>query len=740
MSTADFSTALSAQGLMLEAEPVADSEFHRAHVDGHKQRTSNGWYVLDVAGKRGAFGDHKAGSHHVWSAKKDDNSKYKHSPSTQPQKLFSSAKEANPKHPYLVAKGIPAYGIRQEGQRLVIPLRDVFGGIHSLQYIDYEGNKKFLKGYPKKGFFTIVEKSSAIVSTINVAEDSKNNPTCYINTQQVNSGSTSGSPAIDLLRNSGSPAVDLLRNSKFPDTNTEKVIYICEGYATAVSICEATNATVYAALDAGNLLPVAENLKNSLRDDTQIIIAADYDTVGLSKAKAVSATLGCLYTYPELKGHDFNDMSKAAGPEAVQRKLGVTIREELQSAPSAWEEDLILTKDGAPSNRNGAEKNVAIYLSNLHEFSKALALNEFSSETVWVSPAPWHTKKAKDFPPNGLSLNNDDSIHIKTLLDKYNFFPSTNAVIEGARRVALSNSFHPIKQYFRSIAPWDGINRLERFFPDYCGSKDSSYEQELGKKIFTAIVSRVYKPGCKFDYFPILMGTQGRLKSTLVETIAIHEDWYADNLGDVSHKDVVLRMRSKLIIESPELSIFKKADYDTVKAFLSRKVDRDRMSHEKLATDYPRQCIFMGTANGEAFLNDPTGGRRMWPIELTTLDIEAVKKDLKQLYAQALVLFKEGEPLYFDEDTEALAEEERSDFYQIDEWENLVSAWITQEKLTRLTGSMVWEDCLKKDITYFERKDQKRIASILRHLDFHRKKIRMASGKIVSGYVHGGTN
>ena len=57
-------------------------------------------------------------------------------------------------HPYLNDKEVKAYGIASDGHRLLIPLRDIEGNLWSIQYIDINGYKQFLKGGRKKGMFS----------------------------------------------------------------------------------------------------------------------------------------------------------------------------------------------------------------------------------------------------------------------------------------------------------------------------------------------------------------------------------------------------------------------------------------------------------------------------------------------------------------------------------------------------------------------------------------------------------
>ncbi len=71
--------------------------------------------------------------------------------------LWDSYPEATDDNPYLQRKGITNYGLRQEGDRLVVPVLDAQLKIAGLQYIDAAGGKKFLAGTKKKGSFFVID-------------------------------------------------------------------------------------------------------------------------------------------------------------------------------------------------------------------------------------------------------------------------------------------------------------------------------------------------------------------------------------------------------------------------------------------------------------------------------------------------------------------------------------------------------------------------------------------------------
>lgn len=398
-----------------------------------------------------------------------------------------------------------------------------------------------------------------------------------------------------------------------------------------------------------------------------------------------------------------------------------------------WRDSLIKSKGGVVSRTNFGTKNTEIHLDNLPNFRDKLAVNLFSMDTIWRRPAPWHKPTVLTGEIDKV-LDDDDLIRMREALNQVGFDPTTSHVLEASRAVSLRNEYHPVKEYFEKLPVWDGVSRLAGFFPELCGAEDCAYSQQLGVKIFTAIVARIYNPGCKFDYLPIFIGEQGIGKSTLLEAIAIKPQWYTDNLGAIDNKDVILRMRSKLIVENAELTMFDKNDPNTVKAFLSRRVDRDRLPYDRLPRDLPRQCIIIATTNKDRFLQDETGNRRMWPVELTKINLPGVKKLLPLFYAEAIARFKAGEALYLDtkaaNDIALTKQEER---FNSDDWEPKVEEWVDTHKHKKLTIGMVWEGCFMGNITHCGFREQKRIGSVLRRLGWVRASVQI-DGKIHSGF------
>lgn len=270
----DFKAAMEVAGLSTKYPIIPDGKLHRFRVEGDRAGSENGWYVLyDDGVSGGAFGCWKRGVSETWCAKSDreltqaqreqnrrrmiEAQKVHETEETKRHKaardkafyIWKASPPAPDNHPYLVKKGVNNHGLRLHKGLLVIPMRDSAGNLHSLQFIDGDGNKRFLSGGRKKG--------------------------CYF---------ALGAPTESLC--------------------------IAEGFATAATIYESTGLALAVAFDAGNLLTVAQSIRAKF-PYIEIILCADNDentpgNPGLTKAREAAAAVGALLAVPPCSG-DFND-------------------------------------------------------------------------------------------------------------------------------------------------------------------------------------------------------------------------------------------------------------------------------------------------------------------------------------------------------------------------------------------------------------------------------------------------
>lgn len=286
-----FLDAMRAAGVGTPRELVADGRLHRFQGDGDRKGHRNAYYVLhDDRQPAGAFGSWRLGIRETWcangdrrtlpraerrrlaeniaEAKRQGEAERRNSQEATARRaamLWSDAGPADPAHPYLVVKQVRPHGLRQRGPALLVPLRDIEGCDWNFQTIAEDGAKRFLKGGRVIGL--------------------------------------------------ASPVGDI---------QTPERLVVCEGWATAATLHEQTGHPVLAAMNAGNLRPVALAARERW-PERDIIIAADNDRFtrlpdgrcnpGVIFATEAAAAIGGRLAVPQFPdrcdGTDFNDLALA---------------------------------------------------------------------------------------------------------------------------------------------------------------------------------------------------------------------------------------------------------------------------------------------------------------------------------------------------------------------------------------------------------------------------------------------
>ncbi len=332
--------------------------------------------------------------------------------------------------------------------------------------------------------------------------------------------------------------------------------------------------------------------------------------------------------------------------------------------------------------------NIALIVENDPRLRGVMSFNEFSQGIVLRQPSR-RVKKKRDSAHDPINLSG----HIWSVKDELNGDAWTDSHDTAARQVieakkqlqgygikvsdrdlrgaidlaAHKNPFHPIKEVITATA-WDGKPRAETLFIDYLGCEDNSYNRQAALLMLVGAVARIFRPGHKFDFVPILEGIQGKGKSTFIKILGLH--WYGELTGDVGDpKQMIEAMQGKWILEIGELSAMHRSEVNDLKAFVSRQVDIARLAWEKRSRDFPRQCIFVGSTNDREYLRDHTGGRRFWPIVCLIegqIDNATFAKNVHQVWAEAVHIYQQMSaeyahlddlPLYMKDEAERLAAE-----------------------------------------------------------------------------------
>jgi len=391
-----------------------------------------------------------------------------------------------------------------------------------------------------------------------------------------------------------------------------------------------------------------------------------------------------VYRYTSKEVERAKDPTNAFSKEPiVSRELSKEEQEKEQKQfdeERNWKESLILNKNKMPS---ALVQNVILILSNAVS-PKLIKRDEFAYRDTYDCDTPWGGKA-------GHVISDDDIPKIKNWLGTYHKFEPSSGIISDALIVlACRNAFDPVKNLLDELPEWDGVSRLDTWLKDNFEAKgDAEYLAQVFRKWMIAMVMRVYEPGCKFDWMPIFEGAQGIGKSSFGRLL-VGDKYFLDWLPNLHDKDSALSLQGMWGVEMGELSQFRRNELETIKAFITRTVDKLRPPYGKRLIESPRRCVFFGTTNRENYLIDETGNRRFKPIEVGALNFKNLKRDRTQLFAEAKHLY--------------LAKTEENLFLELTENAKEFEREIHAKKMV-LDDSQVMEDCMREFIEKVEKKE-----------------------------------
>lgn len=273
---------------------------------------------------------------------------------------------------------------------------------------------------------------------------------------------------------------------------------------------------------------------------------------------------------------------------------------------------------------------------------------------------------------------------------------------------------------------WDGVPRIEHFYHTHFGTADTPYTRAVSMYMWTALAGRVLEPGIKADMVPILVGRQGCGKSSGVEALSPDSAFFTEISFAEKDDDLARKMRGRLVAEIGELRGLNTKELESIKAFVTRTHENWIPKYREFATQFPRRLVFIGTTNEDEFLADKTGNRRWLPVEVSSVDVQAVKRDLLLLWAEARETFKRLGGIQF-RDAERLGASVHEQYTIKDAWLETVEKWLdTPDLMTNdiprncefLRASDVLRDAIGLDPKQVSRREQMRISGVLQNCGY----------------------
>lgn len=431
-------------------------------------------------------------------------------------------------------------------------------------------------------------------------------------------------------------------------------------------------------------------------------------------------------------GRDINDVSMAGGADAVRlavangrNVLKKSERKEI-SAQAATSRPAKRKKqqsgEGKPSQLNAKDIEDLLRADTTYEVARDQFLGELmrrrrGSDLEWERWTDTHlTELRVEFNERGYAT------------------PSKELTRDVVSMVADYNKFDSAIEWANSLS-WDGVGRIATFAHVYLKAPLNAYTQSVSHYLWTALAGRVIEPGCQCDYVPVLVSRkEGLRKTTTVGLLAPAPEFAGSIRMDMKPDDLSRKMRGKVVLEWAEMAGLKTRDAESVKDFVTNRVEEWVEKYQTHTTRYPRRNLIIGTTNDVSLLPAYGDGRRWFPLELhEVIDTAALERDRDQLWAEAIHTFKHFGVLW--QDADLLARGVRDDYREEDPRETTVRRWLAQTSREHqyMNGDLPFETAdLQKALldAGHRRYDDRTLPELLESLGFEKRKQRV-SGKPV---------
>ena len=382
----------------------------------------------------------------------------------------------------------------------------------------------------------------------------------------------------------------------------------------------------------------------------------------------------------------------------------------------------LLDKDGNPTTK------IAQTILNAEEaimydpelFGK-IAFNELSYSPCVYGNIPWKDGKG------WREWTNSDDSNLRSYIESKYGLKHKDKVMDALNNVIYKRKVNPVKdmlEYAHSV--WDGNKHVDNLLTRFVGAEPTPYNKAVMRLYMLGAVSRIYKPGCKFDYMLILVGKQGAYKSSFLRFLAGSDTWFADNFNSVDGDKAFEKLRGMWIVEMSELQATKRAkDVESIKAFITSTIDTYRTPYERRTEQRPRQCVLAGTSNPVDFLTDKTGNRRFLPVTCSIVpvnnpfdDIEATHYEFIQAWGEIMdeYLHAGGKiSLILPKEFEKQALDAQLNYLEDDPKIGMIQEWLNTTSNDRVCAMMLWKEALHMEYVAPKHQDINAIHEIMKN-------------------------
>ena len=436
--------------------------------------------------------------------------------------------------------------------------------------------------------------------------------------------------------------------------------------------------------DAGVAGDGERRIEEGHRDSGLLSIGGHLHNLGMSNDMLFKALTLCdeAWCKPPLGAFSVAKIAKSVSKYAIHPPQILPVKLEINGDGEIGNEWVLRLIRDSKGQLKKLPSNIDLIIRHDPETVGRLQLDVFSQRINCIGEAPFART-------DGCWGSNDTTKLSSWLSAKYKVASTLGEIDKFVHAIAADNPFHPVKNYLDSLV-WDGTERLGHFLDDVFGAGDSEYHQKIGAGFFVGAVTRIFNPGAQVDSMLILDGAGGYGKSQSLAALVPERSWYVDMTLEFGGQEFTRMLFGKWIVDMSEGTSMKKSDADRIKATITKMVDTDRPLYSSHTVDYPRQCVFVSTANDFEISDDFAMKRRMWLVECKMANPEFVRLNRDQLWAEAVVKYQSGVK-YWDVSRE-LIEKAHENRVVHDSWEEDITEWVVGR--VTVTVKSIEIDCL----------------------------------------------
>lgn len=301
-------------------------------------------------------------------------------------------------------------------------------------------------------------------------------------------------------------------------------------------------------------------------------------------------------------------------------------------------------------------------------------------------------------------LTDEDITSMRETISRiYGLAYSKDEVWDFVKFIAAQNEYHPVCDYLDTLS-WDGVDRVGDL-AKALGQSDVFTHTVLRKFLISCVVRPLewnnygHSVNWKIDTVLILKGSQGKRKSSFFKALCSDEEWFSDSLPSITaeRKDASLHMLGKWIVEQAEFEgHVARSSVENMKAFITREREIFRKPYARAEINMRRPSVLVGTTNSNSFLNDPTGDRRFWVLEIpenVAIDLQWVHQNRDQIWAQAVDMYRKGMIWWLTDAESILSNEQNAKFRRPDPLDEAILEFLnTEPTMASVRPSSEYED------------------------------------------------